>query len=213
VTGRSRKSARPLPGRSWESSKSHAGCSTSRTTGTACCSFWIMRWKKSSCVLRTARWSWWRPHLKGCWKRSWIGRHRRTSRSGWTRRKGEEGSYPRVVDFSRRKRRGRDRRMGLSAEFNRELRKLFYRRIAWLRVSIGRKHAGRAARFSKDRVRPVLKSLGDKARGILLKKRGRKEFSSSIGSKRQWHVRNSKGWGRRAKKTAFRSWYQREIHS
>lgn len=47
----------------------------------------------------------------------------------------------------------------------------------------------------------------------LLKKRGKKEFKTSFISKRQWQVKNSKGWGRRAKKLAFRQWYDREIQS
>jgi len=103
--------------------------------------------------------------------------------------------------------------MAVAAEFDRELRKLFYRRISWLRAALGKGRPGPAPRFTKKRVAPVLEDLAYKARCILLKKRGREEFDKCYVAKRQWHVRNSKGWGRRAKGKAFRRWYVREIRS
>jgi len=103
--------------------------------------------------------------------------------------------------------------MALVAEFDRGLRRLFNRRIAWLRTAIGKKRPGRAPAFTKGRVAPMLDSLESRARKILLKKRGKREFKDSYVLKRQWQVGTSKGWGRRAKKLAFGRWYEREIQS
>ncbi len=93
--------------------------------------------------------------------------------------------------------------MALASEFDRELHKLFKRRIAWLRHAIGKKRPGPAPAFSASKVKPLLEGLGTTARQLLLRQRGKREFEASFVSKRQWHVRN-KGWGWRAKKDAFR---------
>lgn len=103
--------------------------------------------------------------------------------------------------------------MALAARFDREVSKLFKRRIAWLGNAIGKKRPGPAPAFTKSKVKPILERLGATARQILLKERGKREFEASYISKRQWQVTLNKGRGWRKKKAAFRDWYDRRIDS
>lgn len=101
--------------------------------------------------------------------------------------------------------------MALTTQFDRDLRKLFYRRTAWLRAAIGKKSPGPVPAFAKNKVSPVLERLISIARKIQLKQRGRKEFQAAVFAKRQWQVKN-KGWGKPAKKKSFGRWYEKNIH-
>jgi hypothetical protein len=102
--------------------------------------------------------------------------------------------------------------MALATQFDRDLKKLFNMRTAWLRIALGKESPGKPTAFARSQVMPQLGQLVLTARKILLKKRGRREFQNAVVAKRQWHVRN-KGWGRPAKKKSFGNWYERNVPS
>jgi hypothetical protein len=103
--------------------------------------------------------------------------------------------------------------MALVKQFEDDLKELFLRRTAWLRGSIGKKTPGPPPAFTKKKVKGALERMTLTARQILIKQRGRKRFKSLVVLKRQWQVNSGKGFGRRAKKTAFRRWYDKSVRS
>jgi hypothetical protein len=78
--------------------------------------------------------------------------------------------------------------MALATEFEKKLQKLFDRRTSWLRKAIGKNRPGRPHTFSRRKVEPKLYELGELAADILVRRRGRKEFSRVVDGKRQWHA-------------------------
>ena len=66
---------------------------------------------------------------------------------------------------------------------------------------------------AKKKVKSALERMALIARQVLIKKRGKKAFNSHVLLKRQWQVNSGKGFGRRAKKTAFRRWYDKSVRS
>jgi hypothetical protein len=103
--------------------------------------------------------------------------------------------------------------MALVKQFEDDLKKLFLRRTAWLRGAVGKKRPGPPPTFTKKKVKRALERMVLTAREILIKKRGQKAFNSHVLLKRQWQVNSEKGFGRRAKKTAFRLWYDKSVRS
>jgi hypothetical protein len=103
--------------------------------------------------------------------------------------------------------------MALTKDFERGLEKLFQRRTAWLRRAVGKKRPGPAPLFTKAKVRPRLEGLTEIARKILLRRRGKGEFMRAVDSKRRWFPKKGKGFGVGAKRSAFKSWYGRNIRS
>jgi hypothetical protein len=93
--------------------------------------------------------------------------------------------------------------MALAKKFENGLKELFLRRTEWLRSAVGKKRPGPTPTFTKKKVRSALERMVLTARQILIKQRGRKTFKSLVVLKKQWQVNSGKGFGRRAKKTAF----------
>jgi hypothetical protein len=101
--------------------------------------------------------------------------------------------------------------MALTAKFERELQKLFYRRTSWLRKAIGKNQPGRPHIFNRKKVEPKLRELGELAAEILVRRRARQQFHQSIDGKRQWHIKRGKGFGIDAKRSKFKRWYEKYI--
>lgn len=103
--------------------------------------------------------------------------------------------------------------MALVKQFEDDLKDLFLKRTGWLRSAVGKKRPGPSPTFTKKKVKRALERMTLIARQILLKQRGRKAFKSHVVLKRQWQVNSRKGFGRRAKKIAFRRWYDKSVRS
>lgn len=101
--------------------------------------------------------------------------------------------------------------MSLTANFDRELNRLFHRRTSWVRQAIGKNRPGRPHIFNRGKVEPKLDELGELAHDILVRGRARKEFRRTVHGKRQWHVKRGKGFGIDAKRKKFKRWYEKYI--
>lgn len=70
---------------------------------------------------------------------------------------------------------------------------------------------GPAQRFTKERVKKTIAKLQDIAEDDYLRSRDARKLLLRFDYKHQWHTKRGKGFGRSAKKKAFKKWYERAI--
>jgi hypothetical protein len=70
---------------------------------------------------------------------------------------------------------------------------------------------GKAPLFSKKRLRRSIAKLQEIAVDSYLGSKDARQVYKSYDHKRQWHSKRNKGYGVRAKKKAFKNWYEQRI--
>ena len=98
-----------------------------------------------------------------------------------------------------------------AVQFDRRLHKLFDDRTVWLRRAVRQRNPGRPPSFDRKKVSRTISALQELASQAVVKKAAQREFSQIVDKKKQWRVSNSKGWGWRAKRESFDSWFQLKI--
>src|SRR5580658_6692655 len=94
-------------------------------------------------------------------------------------------------------------------QFDRELIKLFRKRTHGLRAymwPIG----GSAPKLARRNISSTIRRLRNIAEEDYLRSRYARRFLNEYDYKRQWHSKKGKGFGRSAKKRAFKRWYDRK---
>jgi hypothetical protein len=94
--------------------------------------------------------------------------------------------------------------------FDNELLKLFHARTHELKSYMW-PTAGAAPHLTRKRIRKGIERLQDIALAYYLRSKAAKKLLDSYDDKRQWHSKKGKGYGARAKKKAFKRWYDRKI--
>ena len=98
-----------------------------------------------------------------------------------------------------------------AVQFNRRLHSLFDDRTIWLRKAVRTRNPGRLPSFNRKKVSSAIAALQECASRAVVHEVAAKEFSMIVDKSKQWHVSNSKGWGWRAKRTSFDSWFRQNI--
>ena len=101
--------------------------------------------------------------------------------------------------------------MSRSAEFIRELNKLYHRRTSWLRTVLDAPNPGPPPGFGRKHVSRAITKLQCLASETLSAYFARKEFERSVEGKRSWHIKKGKGYTYDEKKRTFKDWYARKI--
>lgn len=97
-----------------------------------------------------------------------------------------------------------------SKRFDEELSTLFRARTHSLRDHFWPK-VGKAPSLGRQQVSKSIRKLQGIAEAGALKSRPTREMLGAYDYKRQWHPKRGKGWGRPAKRTAFKDWYDKHI--
>jgi hypothetical protein len=94
--------------------------------------------------------------------------------------------------------------------FDEELTRLFKARTHQLRAKVWPSR-GATGKITNKKVRSSIGKLQKLAEGALLRSKQGKFILGNYDSKKQWHPKRGKGFGRGAKKRHFKGWYERHI--
>jgi hypothetical protein len=97
--------------------------------------------------------------------------------------------------------------MSRAGDFRRVLDRLFEKRTHDIRYVLDGRPLGAAPKFNRTIVDDAINELQTLVSDHFAQDLARQKFESSVRSRKSWHPKRGKGWGREKKKTAFKEWY------